>query len=94
MVIGESLAVGLPVIAARTGGIPHMLEDGMSGFLVDADDLETFVDRLELLLVDRGRQAEMANQAKKKSMNFKTSTVARQTRDFYLEILGSGQAIR
>jgi N-acetyl-alpha-D-glucosaminyl L-malate synthase BshA len=36
----EAMASGVPVIAAKTGGIPEVVEDGVSGFLYDQYDVE------------------------------------------------------
>lgn len=38
MVAIEAMRAGLPVVAARVGGLPELVEDGVSGRLVDADD--------------------------------------------------------
>lgn len=45
----EAMATGLPVIATRTGGIPEVVDDGVSGLLVPPDDarsLRAALDRL------------------------------------------------
>lgn len=36
-------------VAARAGGIPDMIDDGVSGFLVETGNTEAFVERLQLL---------------------------------------------
>jgi len=41
-VVMESLAMGVPVIASRVGGIPEMLEDGVNGILCDPGDIDGF----------------------------------------------------
>ncbi len=47
--IGEAMLLGVPVVASRTGGIPSMVEDGVTGLLFhneDADDLADSIDRI------------------------------------------------
>ncbi|ULA68948.1 MAG: Glycostransf1 domain-containing protein [Nitrospira sp.] len=34
----EAMAVGLPVVSARTAGIPELIDDGITGFLANPDD--------------------------------------------------------
>ncbi len=46
-VIVEALARGIPVIAARTGGIPELVRDGENGLLFDAGDKEGLVEAFE-----------------------------------------------
>ena len=46
----EAFAAGLPVITTRAGGIPYLVENGITGFLVDLNDHEAMAARaLELL---------------------------------------------
>lgn len=49
----EAMASGTPVIASRTGGLPEIIRDGETGFLVTPGEEEELRDRLELLLRDR-----------------------------------------
>ena len=46
----EAQACGIPVIATRTGGIPEVVRDGESGFLVADRDPEALAERLIYLL--------------------------------------------
>ncbi len=51
-VIAQAMAAGKPVVAARVGGVPEMVHDGESGFLVDAEDEGTLADCLMRVLDD------------------------------------------
>lgn len=41
----EAMAFKVPVIATRITGIPELIEDSESGFLVETTDLEGLVER-------------------------------------------------
>jgi colanic acid/amylovoran biosynthesis glycosyltransferase len=48
----EAMAAGLPVVSTLHSGIPELVEDGRSGFLVPERDSEALADRVGWL-VDR-----------------------------------------
>jgi alpha-maltose-1-phosphate synthase len=52
MVIAESLACGLPVIASSNSGGPDLFEDGQCGYLVPPSDSERLAESIQCL-VDR-----------------------------------------
>ena len=43
----EALAVGKPVVATRVGAHPKIIEDGVTGFLVETGNPEQLADRIE-----------------------------------------------
>jgi glycosyltransferase involved in cell wall biosynthesis len=51
-VLAEAMAVGRPVVAARCGGIPEVVEDGVTGFLVPSADVGAFTAAVVRLLED------------------------------------------
>ena len=51
--IAEAMAFGKPVVATRVGGIPELIDDGETGFLVDRGDVKTAAERVLRLLDDR-----------------------------------------
>ena len=46
----EAMAMGLPVISTYHGGIPELVEDGVSGFLVPERDAEAIAEKLTYLI--------------------------------------------
>ena len=61
----EAMACGLPVVALRVGGLPEIVSDGVTGFLVEPGDLSGAADALERLARDRdlGRRMGAAGRA-------------------------------
>lgn len=55
----EAMATGLPVISTRHSGIPELVEDGKSGFLVEEKDIEGIANKCEYLIAHPERCAEM-----------------------------------
>ncbi len=58
-VVMEAMGHALPVVATRVDGIPEMVADGASGFLVAPRDTAGFADALERLLLKPELRAEM-----------------------------------
>lgn len=46
----EAMAAGKPVVASRTGGLADIVEDGVTGFLVEPGNVAELADRLDKLL--------------------------------------------
>ena len=55
----EALAAGLPLVATRVGGIPDMIREGETGYLVERDDAAALGDALESLVSDPAMRRAM-----------------------------------
>jgi glycosyltransferase involved in cell wall biosynthesis len=64
-VLLEAMACGLPVIAARTGGNPDIIQNGVNGLLVDLENPEQLSKAVERLLSDRSFADRLGVQARK-----------------------------
>ncbi len=49
-VVIEAMATGMPVVGSRVGGIPEMVQEGVTGFLVPPGDEEALAERLRWVL--------------------------------------------
>lgn len=49
-VLKEAMAMGLPVVSTRHGGIPELVEEGVSGYLVPERDAVSLAERLARLI--------------------------------------------
>lgn len=63
-VILESMAIGLPVVATRVGGLPEIIDDGRTGILVEARDTSGLAAGLVRMLNDKGFAGAVAKQAR------------------------------
>lgn len=75
----EAFASGVPVVAAEAGGLPFVVDDGATGFLVDPSLPDAaWADKLELLLIDAPLRTRMAHAARAEAQrwNWKSSTEA------------------
>jgi len=60
-----AMAAGVPVVASRVGGLPEIVEDGVTGLLV-ANDAETIAAAIRRLLSDRALAEAMGARARER----------------------------
>jgi alpha,alpha-trehalose phosphorylase (configuration-retaining) len=63
--VSEALMRAKPVVAYNSGGIPLQIQEGVSGFLVEAGDIATVARRLYELLTDDELYSRMSMAAEK-----------------------------
>jgi glycosyltransferase involved in cell wall biosynthesis len=62
----EGMALARPIVASAVGGIPEMIEDGVSGLLVPSDDADALAAALVSLLRDPARRARLGAAARER----------------------------
>ncbi len=67
LVCMEALAAGLPIIATRVGGIPDMIQPGVTGYLMDVDHREQLGDAIEALIEDSANRARMSENCREQA---------------------------
>lgn len=88
-VIMEAIALERPVIATGAGGVPEMVRDGATGFLVPPGDADAMARALASVLEAPERAAGMAARARREAEGrFAASTFVRAMESEYDRILG------
>jgi len=88
MVLLEALALSRPVVATRVGGVPEVIEHGLSGLLVAPGNHEALAQAC-ISLMDDYRIAEALGAAGHKRVEeaFSAKSMADQVADMYRELV-------
>jgi glycosyltransferase involved in cell wall biosynthesis len=62
----EAMSCGMPVIASRIGGIPSLIDDGITGLLIPPGDVSTLAEKVILLFNNKDFADKLAANARKK----------------------------
>ena len=65
--IMEAMMTGLPVVASRVGGVPELVEDEDTGFLVSPGDPQSLRDALAALLMDEGLRQRLGHRGRERA---------------------------
>lgn len=88
MVVAEAMAAGVPVVASRLCGLPYMIEEGRTGFLVNPEDEDEIAAKLIEVLRDDEINFEMGARCRVAARGrFHAETVARKTLEVYKFVL-------
>jgi D-inositol-3-phosphate glycosyltransferase len=68
----EAMACTKPVVAARTGGIPEVVRDGETGFLVPPADGAAMADRIQTLIDDPALRYRMGQRGREWTLDMFT----------------------
>lgn len=87
-VILESMFAGLPIVATRVGGIPEVLEHGVSGILIQSQNPDTLKNAILELVANPKKRQLLGEQAKEKAiLNYTLDKCLFQTINLYKKLL-------
>jgi len=93
LVAAEAGARGLPVIATRRGGLPEIVEDEETGFLVDVGRPDQIADRLNRLANKQDLRSRMGKKARRHVRDhFSVNRMIDQAESLFREIAGDSEA--
>jgi glycogen(starch) synthase len=85
----EAMCLGTPLVAARTGGLAEIVQDGQTGWLVPAGDPAALAASLTQVLTDPSTARRRVAQARRDVADrFGWSSIAAQTRAAYERGMG------
>jgi glycogen synthase len=86
-VVVEAQFTGLPAIGSRVGGIPEIISDGKTGWLVDPGDADALAGKIVDICRDRDGATQMGQTAQKRAtQRYEFSRTLQQTLAFYQTI--------
>ncbi|PMB24168.1 glycosyltransferase family 4 protein [Fischerella thermalis] len=90
LVLLEAMAAGCPVVAARSGGIPDIVTDGVNGYLFapDAGDEGAIAATVRLLEMKQERESIRQN-ARREAERWGWAAATRQLQDYYQKVIYS-----
>ena len=85
----EAMALGRPVVTTRVGGIPEVVEDGVTARVVPPRDPEALAGAILELLADKNLAAGLGAEARVIARDrFSADRMVRRTEELYLELHG------
>lgn len=91
----EAMASGLPVVAARSGGVPELVVDGETGLLVEPAHPEELAAAIERLCAEPAAAAAMGRKGRERVIShFSVEETARRTQAAYDAVLEGQKNLR
>jgi glycosyltransferase involved in cell wall biosynthesis len=85
----EAMALGVPAVATRVGGVPEVVTSGRDGVLVRAGDEAALASALEDLLRDPARRAALGEAAADGARRFSLGETVLRTQEVYDEAMSA-----
>jgi len=85
----EAMATGVPCVATAVGGIPEVIEDGISGLLVGPGATSELVDTLERVLCDEALHERLGQAGRARAAAFDIGRAARRLQALYEEMMAA-----
>jgi len=86
----EALSCSVPVIGTKNGGLPEVVQEGVSGYLIDPDDVDAIADAALSILSSKKLIEDMGTNARKRALMFDSNKIVPQYLSYYNEILNKG----
>jgi glycosyltransferase involved in cell wall biosynthesis len=88
MAVMEAMAAGLPVVATAAGGVPEVVEHGVTGLLAPPGDTEALASALAELARDPQRRDEFRQAALRRVLRFSLSAMIASYSELFVSLAG------
>lgn len=89
LVLLEAMAAGCPVVAARSGGIPDIVTDGVNGYLFDPTDEDGAIAATMRLLKQQDEREILRQNARAEAERWSWAAATRQLQNYYRAVVMS-----
>jgi N-acetyl-alpha-D-glucosaminyl L-malate synthase BshA len=84
----ECMAFGKPVLATKAGGVPEVMQNKKTGFLLPVGDVKGFAEKTKLLIQNPGLLQTLGKHAKQRALqNFSAQKIVNRYLKFYFKTL-------
>ncbi len=84
----EAQAMGVPVVVSNVGGLPEVVQNGKTGFIVESENPQQAANAIKTLILDTELRKAMSVEAKKFAhLNFSWQSCAEKMSDVYQKTL-------
>jgi glycosyltransferase involved in cell wall biosynthesis len=88
IIVEEAMAAQVPIVASKLCGLPYLIEDARTGFLVDPAISQQIAEKIKLVLSNANIASAMGKRAREIALaRFHPHAVARRTLELYHEVL-------
>jgi glycosyltransferase involved in cell wall biosynthesis len=87
LVLLEAMAAGCPVVAARSGGIPDIVTDGVNGYLFAPDDPQGAITATKSLLEATQAKEKLRHNARHEAEQWGWAAATQQLQSYYRSVL-------
>jgi glycosyltransferase involved in cell wall biosynthesis len=87
LVLLEAMAAGCPVVAARSGGIPDIVTDGVNGYLFDPTDDQGAIAATKRLLGAQTERETLRQNARTEAERWGWTAATRQLQNYYRAVV-------
>lgn len=86
----EAMSCGKPLIGTNVGGIPEIIDDGITGILIKEKSVDSIVEALDILLSNNKLAIDMGRRAREKAVyEFSWKVVAKRTEEIYEKVVSN-----